>query len=147
MCRSRKFRKGRSRTFYLLLRNPGAILYFRSLTTAFILKTVLPNLTKQDISACLLLSSDYNVCNFKGNRNEQRYSVQSLPSCATTLFRLTSLTNVPKALTTIMTKHIICPCVRFSNSVSSTLFYQNDTFCTLFLLKCHFYAYKGYVYR
>jgi len=39
----------------------------------------LPDMTP----AFSLLSNDYNAFEFKGNRTEQVYSVQQLPSCAT----------------------------------------------------------------
>jgi len=52
-------------------------------------KSVLPNPMTSRTSAFLLLRSDYNVLKFKGNRTEQRDSVQLLPSCAIVA------TNVP----------------------------------------------------
>jgi len=50
---------------------------------------------------------------FDGNCVEQLYSLQPLSSCATV--SINAPFNLAQAFTTIISKHNICPCVRFSD--------------------------------
>jgi len=83
----------------------------------------------------VLLSNDHSDFKFKDNCTEKLYSVGYSHCQVVQLFRLTSL--LTKGITTIITKHIFSPCVRFSVWDSSALIYQNErnTFSKLFLLK------------